>query len=114
MIISDFKKVFWNYERDCEMKLIPYNKFTIETPYKPEELSRRLESVTTIGTELILYKKATTPFVGKEDLAPYKEIVANVEKMYGDEYGANGKWIEVLTGGCSAKNSLRQGVRCAP
>ena len=51
------------------------------------------------GEDVEYFEYFTTPFVGKEDLAPYKEIVANVEKMYGDDYGANGKWIEVLTGG---------------
>ncbi|MBR4079964.1 MAG: substrate-binding domain-containing protein [Christensenellaceae bacterium] len=51
------------------------------------------------GEEVEYFEYFTTPFVGKEDLAPYKDIVANVEKMYGDDYGANGKWIEVLTGG---------------
>lgn len=63
------------------MKLIPYNKFTIETPYKPEELSRRLESVTTIGTELILYKKATTPFVGNITQKGFKLALSSYNPM---------------------------------
>lgn len=51
------------------------------------------------GESVEYFEYFTTPFVGKAELAPYKDIVANVEKMYGDDYGANGKWIEVLTGG---------------
>lgn len=63
------------------MKLIPYNKFTLETQYTPEELSRKLESVTTIGTERILYKKATTPFVGRITDNGFKLVLSSYNPM---------------------------------
>jgi len=65
------------------MKLIPYDKFIIQSIYTPEEINARLQGVVTIGSQTLYPKAVTTPFIGhmndkgfKISLSGYDPIAA--------------------------------------